>query len=334
MHNVRLILATVLALTAVGCVTGPQNGDDIGDWDDNVSFAGYVFGQGDKACVYANDAATGTFTNIAQDTASSTGSTLWSITGYPFSVSDDVPAAYWECNLPLDSTAKTWIKIQETDSGGCLGNSSASQDDVDYTYDTGTNLGTCYSNNSNWNDFLDDCPVSDDAPVIELNADRTGSYPTNGCAAVCQDAGDCDDSNACTTDACNSNKTACTHTDVTDGTSCATGGNGYICESGVCVPPTCDPPGGGGSGTIDDDSQTQDTYCTNQNPNYPYGAQTNAYGVITCYYLPQQFETCFNENTCGLYGDGLCGNDPGETDVGPNPGVLCDNGEPIDCTPQ
>ena len=327
------LLASIVVPFAMGCVTAPLNGQHIGDFDDNVSFTGYIFGQGDKACIYVNDEPTGTFGYINDDTASSTGTTRWGITGYAFSVSEAIPASSWKCNLPLDGTARSWVKIQESDAGGCLGNYSAAQDDLDYTYDAGSNLSGCLSGNSSWSEFWDDCPVSDDAPVIELNADRTATYPS-GCGEYCDDANDCDDSEPCTADSCHENKTHCVNTPVSNGTSCATGGNGYVCEGGECVPPTCDPPGGSGSGTIDNDSQTQDSYCTNQNPSYPYGAQTDAYGTITCYAFPQAFETCFNENTCGLYGDGACGNDPGETDVGPNPGVLCDGGVPIDCTPQ
>lgn len=185
-----------------GCVVTPLNGEDIGDWDDNYTFSGFIFGQGDKACVYANNNSTGTFNLVAEDTASSNGSSLGSssIDGYWWAVTDGIPDSEWDCVLPLNGTVESFIKVQETDgASSCNATYTASQMDLAYTYDEGAGLLGCYNNNSTWNDFWDDCPVSDDAPRIRITADRSAcdAQCTNGNASTCAPAGPCISSVSC-----------------------------------------------------------------------------------------------------------------------------------------
>lgn len=319
-------LASTIVAFAMGCVTGPLNGEDIGDFDDNVSFTGYISGQGDKACVYANDAPTGTFGYVNDDTASSSGTPKWGITGYSFSVSDNIPGSSWKCNLPLDGTAKSWVKIQESDAAGCLGNYSAAQDDLEYTYDTGSNLFGCFSGNSTWSEYWDDCPVSDDAPVIEVNADRTATYPT-GCGAECSTGANCSDSDDCTQDVCSGNY-ICSNPDEPDGTSCS-GGTNYICESGECVRPLCE----------DVQSLLDAHSCASGETAYqaypavwPGGIACAvnppaAYCFLACGNAFQFWAAYDTQSKCE-------GASPNYVWYAVNPGAICSGGAPADCRPR
>jgi hypothetical protein len=83
-------------------------------------------------------------------------------------------------------------------------------------------------------------PVADDTPC-------TGGVCVGGVCVECNDAGDCDDGEECTSDACDAG--TCSNTPVPDETPCGAGGT---CQGGVCTGQGCpegevmflDPPDG------------------------------------------------------------------------------------------
>lgn len=232
-----------------------MNDQDIGNFDDDISFDGYLRDGGDNACVYVNDEPTGNFIRLGWDTSTTVGSSLWGQTGYAFSYVDDILPSEWGCVLPLDGTAESFVKIQVAESG-CAMFYSGAQEDIDYVWDDGTNLGTCYTGNSNWVGFLGDCPVSADSPVIRVTATRAATYPS-GCGAQCASGSQCGDGDDCTEDICDANN-LCSNPNEPAGTTCDVDGvcdgsgncidcldhddcaAGEFCDTGTCVVDVCD----------------------------------------------------------------------------------------------
>lgn len=182
-HKLGLVLGLC---TMLGCVIGPQNDADIGSATGNISISGYASTPEATVCVYARKPGASTWSKRVTLTASDTKSGLYGnvVDLYAYSGSFTIPFSRWECDLPLDDNAKSEIKVQERASGSCASSPSTSQDDLDYTYDDGTNLSACYTGNSSWSDFLDDCPISDDAPITTLLGENGAIWP-NGCGPEC-----------------------------------------------------------------------------------------------------------------------------------------------------
>jgi hypothetical protein len=76
-----------------------------------------------------------------------------------------------------------------------------------------------------------------DGPGETLGPGEQPDWQRNPLAVACQTDLDCDDSNSCTEDLCNTVTGACSNDPVSDNTSCGT--NGW-CIAGACFEPECD----------------------------------------------------------------------------------------------
>lgn len=161
------------------------------------------------------------------------------ISGTPITCPDDNnPCTAESCSEPSGTCARTPLP-EGTDCGNgrtcvsgictqpppCTGNSDCDDGNVCNGSETCTSSGTCV-----------DGPVPPDGSLCNTNG--------NVCLAEacvppgsCNSNADCDDTNPCTNDTCNSG--SCQNANVADFTQCGSSGNIRLCRSGACLPLTC-----------------------------------------------------------------------------------------------
>lgn len=205
MKNILTMMVLLAGLS--GCQYELQNGDEVGSAFTPLPVGGYAKVGGRSICQYAAPNTDGIYALVADVATSSTTSTslFGGLTVFPWnnSVGAIVQGHLW---APIDGFLRTYVIFAEVD-GTCpilLADSDSRV--IDYTWDTGSNIYGCYVNASNdYQAFLAACPVSGDAPVIEVLADDSAwnwaspaniaagpfpeftacTYPQNG-SYVCQ----------------------------------------------------------------------------------------------------------------------------------------------------
>lgn len=199
MKTARATLTLAMGLIAVsylgGCVTIPLN--DVNDLESasDVDIRGYLDSGSDEVCVYVSAAETGTYSLLSTDSTPSTKTaTVYGTDLFAWAADATIDEEDWSC-LGTSGTAEAFLKVQERASGSCANSfdgSESNQVTLDYTWDDGTILFSCYTDNASWFDFITDCPLSGDAPVIRLEAEATYGYgdchgdcATSGVSSVC-----------------------------------------------------------------------------------------------------------------------------------------------------